>query len=50
MDQKLVEFSNLLRQNGVRISLSESMDMLRALDVVGLPDRATSARLCARRW
>jgi uncharacterized protein len=41
MDQKLVEFSNLLRQNGVRISLSESMDMLRALDVVGLPDRAT---------
>ena len=41
MDQKLVEFSNLLRQNGVRISLSESMDMLRALDVVGLPDRGT---------
>jgi uncharacterized protein len=41
MDEKLVEFSNLLRQNGLRISLTESMDMLRALDVVGLPDRET---------
>jgi uncharacterized protein len=39
MDAKLVEFSNLLRQNGLRISLTESMDMLRALDVVGLPTR-----------
>ena len=41
MDEKLVEFSNLLRRNGLRVSLTESMDMLRALDVVGLPDRAT---------
>ena len=41
MDAKLVEFSNLLRQNGLRVSLAESMDMLRALDVVGLPDRET---------
>jgi hypothetical protein len=41
MDEKLVEFSNLLRQNGLRVSLSESMDMLRALDVLGLPDRET---------
>src|ERR1043166_3608237 len=41
MDEKLVEFSNLLRQNGLRVSLTESMDMLRALDVVGLPDRET---------
>ena len=39
MDEKLVEFSNLLRRNGLRVSLSESMDMLRALDVVGLPTR-----------
>src|SRR6266481_6968459 len=38
MDAKLVEFSNLLRQNGLRVSLAESMDMLRALAVVGLPD------------
>src|SRR5437870_491243 len=41
MDAKLVEFSNLLRQNGLRVSLAESMDMLRALAVVGLPDRRT---------
>src|SRR5438445_7740875 len=41
MDAKLVEFSNLLRQNGLRVSPAESMDMLRALAVVGLPDRAT---------
>jgi uncharacterized protein len=40
MDERLVEFSNLLRQNGLRVSLTESMDMLRALDVVGLPERA----------
>ena len=38
---KLVEFSNLLRRNGLRVSLAESMDMLRALAVVGLPDRHT---------
>ena len=41
MDEKLVEFCNLLRQNGLRVSLTESMDMLRALAVVGLPDRET---------
>jgi len=41
MDSKLVEFSNLLRQNGLRVSLAESMDMLRALAMVGLPDRQT---------
>jgi len=41
MDSKLVEFSGLLRQNGLRVSLSESMDMLRALEVVGLGDRET---------
>ena len=41
MDERLVEFSNLLRRNGLRVSLSESMDMLRALDVVGLPQRET---------
>src|SRR3970282_358393 len=41
MDDKLVEFSNLLRQNGLRVSLTESMDTLRALAVVGLPDKET---------
>src|SRR6185436_3047718 len=41
MDEKLVEFSNLLRQNGLRVSLAESMDVFRALDVVGIADRET---------
>src|SRR5882672_7334338 len=41
MDAKLVEFSNLLRQNGLRVSLTESMDTLRALAVIGLPDKET---------
>ncbi|HZP43715.1 MAG TPA: VWA domain-containing protein [Candidatus Binatia bacterium] len=39
MDAKLVEFSGLLRQNGLRVSLAESMDGLRALDVLGLAER-----------
>src|SRR3989442_3793911 len=41
MDGKLVDFSIVVRQNGLRVSLAESMDMLRALAVVGLPDRQT---------
>ena len=41
MDGKLIEFSNLLRQNGLRVSLTESLDTFRALEVVGLADRAT---------
>jgi uncharacterized protein with von Willebrand factor type A (vWA) domain len=41
MDDKLVEFANLLRQNGLRVSLTESMDTLRALEVLGLPDKET---------
>jgi len=41
MDEKLVEFSNLLRRNGIRVSLAESMDVVRALDVVGLGERDT---------
>src|SRR5262245_55602845 len=41
MDAKLVEFTALLRRNGVRVSLAETMDALRALDLVGLGDRET---------
>src|SRR5256712_6954963 len=42
MDAKLVEFSNLLRQNGLRVSLAESMDMLRSDELVGMSDSQTS--------
>ena len=41
MNQKLIEFSNLLRENGLRVSLSENMDGFRALGEVGLGDRET---------
>ena len=41
MNEKLLEFSNLLRRNGLRVSLAENMDSFRALSVVGLGDRET---------
>ncbi|MCW5891807.1 MAG: VWA domain-containing protein [bacterium] len=41
MDTKLVEFAGLLRRNGIRVSLSETMEAFRALSLVGLDDRAT---------
>src|SRR5229473_602920 len=39
MQDKLVEFANLLRQNGVRVSLAETLDAIRASDVTGLGER-----------
>ena len=39
MDEKLVEFANLLRQNGVRVSLAETLDALSATRVTGLAER-----------
>src|SRR5215470_19697631 len=41
MDAKIVEFCGLLRQNGLRVSVSETMDAMRALGVVGIDDRDT---------
>jgi uncharacterized protein len=39
MEQRIVEFANVLRRNGVRVSLSENMDVFRALEHVGIGDR-----------
>jgi len=39
MEDKLVEFANLLRQNGVRVSLAETLDAFRASEVTGLGER-----------
>jgi len=39
MEEKLVEFANLLRQNGVRVSLAETLDAVAAVDVTGLGER-----------
>ena len=41
MDAKLVEFSSVLRQNGLRVSPAESMDVMHALGLIGLGDRET---------
>src|ERR1700687_6164352 len=38
MDDKLVEFANLLRQNGIRVSLAETLDAVAASEVTGLGD------------
>jgi uncharacterized protein len=39
MEEKLVEFANLLRQNGIRVSLAETLDAITAADVTGLGER-----------
>ncbi len=39
MDQRLIEFSNLLRHNGVRVSVAEELDSLAAARILGLSSR-----------
>jgi len=41
MDQRIVEFITALRSSGVRISLAESADALKAIATVGVLDRET---------
>ncbi len=41
MHEKLVEFAGLLRQNGVRVSLAETLDAFSASEITGLIDRDT---------
>ena len=38
MEDRIVEFANVLRRNGVRVSLSENIDAFRALGLVGVRD------------
>ena len=40
MQKKIVEFTNLLRKSGVRVSVAEAIDAFRALDELSLDDRA----------
>src|SRR6266481_2441091 len=40
MDDKIIEFTSLLRQNGLRVSMAENMDSFHALHLLGLGDRA----------
>jgi uncharacterized protein with von Willebrand factor type A (vWA) domain len=39
MEERIVEFTNVLRRNGVRVSLSENMDAFRALERLGIEDQ-----------
>ncbi|OGQ83338.1 MAG: hypothetical protein A3F90_07885 [Deltaproteobacteria bacterium RIFCSPLOWO2_12_FULL_60_19] len=39
MLERILEFSRMLRQNGVRVSVSENMDAVRALELLGIADR-----------
>src|SRR5580658_9599584 len=41
MEEKLVEFANLLRQNGLRVSVAELLDAFSASDLTGLGERDT---------
>jgi uncharacterized protein len=38
MEDRIVEFANVLRRNGVRVSLSENIDAFRALQLTGIRD------------
>jgi uncharacterized protein len=39
MDDKIIEFTSLLRQNGLRVSMAENMDSFHAVELIGLADR-----------
>lgn len=39
MDDKIIEFTHLLRENGLKISSAENMDTFSALGLVGIRDR-----------
>jgi uncharacterized protein with von Willebrand factor type A (vWA) domain len=41
MDAKIVEFTALLRQNGLRVSMAEHVDAFKALGVLGVGERQT---------
>lgn len=39
MDERIIEFAALLRDNGLRVSMAEHMDAFHALDAFGIGDR-----------
>ena len=41
MDDKIAEFTALLRENGLRVSMAEHLDAFHALERVGVSDRET---------
>ena len=39
MQDKVIEFTNLLRKSGIRVSVAEAIDAFQALDELSLDDR-----------
>ncbi len=39
MDDKIIEFTTLLRQNGLRVSMAENIDSFHALELIGCGER-----------
>ena len=39
MQKKIIEFLNLLRKSGIRVSVAEGIDAFHALDELSLDDR-----------
>lgn len=53
MEQRIVEFVEVLRQNGLKVAVSEAKDAVRALAEIGIEDRSVTratlkATLCKR--
>jgi uncharacterized protein with von Willebrand factor type A (vWA) domain len=47
MQDRIIEFANVLRRNGVRVSLSENIDAFRAVDLLGV-ENASQFRAALR--
>jgi uncharacterized protein with von Willebrand factor type A (vWA) domain len=47
MQDRIIEFANVLRRNGVRVSLSENIDAFRAVDLLGV-ENASQVRAALR--
>ena len=39
MQQKVIDFTNLLRKSGIRVSVAEGIDAFQALDELSIADR-----------
>ena len=39
MQKKILEFTNILRKSGIRVSTAESIDAFKALEVLSFDDR-----------
>ena len=50
MQQKILEFTNILRKSGIRVSTAEAIDAFNALDELPLDDRAVFRDALCSTW